>query len=400
VVEFEDLRRARERLGDAIYRSPCARSETLSRRLDCELYLKLENLQMTGSFKERGVLNKLASLGSAERARGVIAASAGNHGQALAFAARRQGVAATIVMPRSAPLIKVTSTRAHGAEVVLFGDDFDEAAAHAQQLAAERKLLPIAPFDDDEVIAGQGTIGLELLEQLPELDAVVVSVGGGGLAAGVSLAVKTLRPQARVYGVEPRVLPSLSRALRAGVPTAVEQAQTLADGIAVRRVGQRPLPLLQRHLDAVVEVDEEEIAAAILALLEDEKTVAEGAGAAPLAALMQGALQLSGKRVVLVVSGGNIDVNVLSRIIDRGLLKSGRMMRTRVLIPDRPGSLAALLGVVAGAGANVLQVQHDRLGARTEPGLTSVELVLETRGYEHIAGIERAIDEAGWLLAD
>jgi len=399
VITLSDIERARERLRDAIYVSPCARSQSLSERAGCELYLKLENLQMTGSFKERGAFNKLATLEPAERACGVVAASAGNHAQGLAFAAKRFGVRATIVMPVITPLIKVSATRSHGADVRLFGDSFDEAAVEARRLADAGGLTLVHPFDDDAVIAGQGTIGLELLEQVPDLDVVVVPVGGGGLAGGVGVAIKSKRPEVAIYGVEAALVPSMRSALRQGAPVLVDPARTLADGIAARQVSARTLELAARHLERVVVVDEEEIAEAILLLLEQEKTVAEGAGAVALAAVLQGDLPIHGKRVVLLISGGNIDVNRLSRVIDRGLVKSGRCMRVWILIPDVPGALAALLATTARLQANVLQVHHDRLAARTEPGMTAVELVLETRGFDHIAEIESAIDAAGWHVS-
>jgi threonine dehydratase len=376
LIALDDIERARARIRDAVYLSPCARSQTLSARLDCELYLKLENLQMTGSFKERGALNKLLCLDAEERARGVIAASAGNHAQGLAFVAKQRGVPTTIVMPCGTPLIKVSATRSHAARVILHGDSYDEAAEEAGRLALEHGLVQIHPFDDDAVIAGQGTIGLELLEQVPRLQAVLVPVGGGGLAAGVATAIKSRAPHVAVYGVELRLLPSMKTALQQGVPVALEPVRTLGEGIAVRRVSARTLAAAQRYLDDLVLVDEEELAEAVLTLLENEKTVAEGAGAASLAAALQGALPLAGKRVAVVVSGGNIDVNRLSRIIDRGLVKSGRSMRIRVLIPDVPGALAQLLGTIAALQANVLQVSHDRLAARIPPGLAAYERVL------------------------
>ena len=395
MITLQDIEDARARIRRDVYMSPCARSETLSRLLGCELYLKLENLQMTGSFKERGAVNRLALMPPEQRAAGVIAASAGNHAQGLSFVAKRCGVAATIVMPVGAPLIKVSSTRAHGAKVVLHGESYDEAAAEARRLADRRGLTLVHPFDDEAIIAGQGTIGLELLEQVPELDAVIAPIGGGGLIGGVGLAIKSLRPVAAVYGVVAAVVPSMLRALAQGAPVLLEPARKLAEGIAVREVGRHTLPLVQRYVDRIVSVEEEDIAQAVLMLLEREKTVAEGAGAAALAAALYGELPLEGKRVALIVSGGNIDVNVLSRIIDRGLVKSGRSMRVRVLVPDVPGALAKLLAAIAAHQGNVLQVQHDRLAARTELGVTAVELVLETRGLEHIVELEQAIEGAG-----
>jgi len=400
MIALSDVLTARARIGASIDVTPCVRSEKLSQLVGCDLYLKLENLHMTGSFKERGVGNRLGMMPEAERAAGVVAASAGNHAQALAFGAKRLGIHATIVMPMNTPLIKVSNTRAYGAEVVLHGESYHEAAAEASRIAAQRSATLVPAFDDDAVIAGQGTVGLELLDQLPELDVVVAPVGGGGLIGGIATAVKSLRPEVAIYGAEAAAVPSMQAALDAGTPVLLEAARTLADGIAVQRVSERTLELSRRYVDRIVSVPEEDIAHAALLLLEQEKTVAEGAGAVPLAAALLGTLPLAGKRVVLVISGGNIDVNVLSRIIDRGLVKSGRCMRISVLISDVPGSLAQLLAMIAGLRANVLQVQHDRLSVRAPVGLTAVELSLETRGFDHIEEIEAALESAGWVVME
>jgi threonine dehydratase len=397
-VKLADIRAARERIRGRIYESPCPRSERLSRRAGCDVHLKLENLQMTGSFKERGARNRLLQLTAAERKAGVIAASAGNHAQGLAFHAGLEGIASTIVMPTATALIKVTATRNYGAEVVLCGDSYDDAAVEALRLQRLRGLVPVPAFDDPAVIAGQGTIGLELLEQVPDLDAVVIPVGGGGLASGIAIAIKEQRPDVKIYGVEAEQVPSMHRALQTGHPVLVEARRTIAEGIGARQAGAHTFEIARHYLDAVVLVDEEAISEAILTLLEDEKTVAEGAGAAALAALLEGQLPVKDKRVVVLVSGGNIDVNVLSRIIDRGLVKSGRAMRMRVLLPDIPGTLARLLVTVATTDANVLSVHHDRIGARTDVGQIAVELDLETRGFEHIAEIKRALRDAGWHI--
>jgi threonine dehydratase len=397
-VTLEDIHAARQRIQGAVYVTPCHRSERLSRRTGAELFLKLESLQMTGSFKERGARNKLLQLTAAECAAGVIAASAGNHAQGLALHAARAGIAATIVMPTTTALVKVSATRDYGAQVVLFGDSYEEAWQQAERLRAERGLTLVHAFDDDAVIAGQGTIGLELLEQVPKLEAVVVPIGGGGLAGGVALALKETRPEIKVYGVETARVPSMQKALELGAPAAMPPARSIADGIATRRVCERTMDLARRYLDDVISVEEVEIAEAILWLLESEKTVAEGAGAAPLAALLAGRLPLQGKRCALVVSGGNIDVNLLSRIIDRGLAKSGRTMRVRVLIPDLPGTLARLLATIAEVGANVLAIHHDRLTTKSPVGFTAVDIALETRGYDHVREVEAALQSAGWQI--
>jgi threonine dehydratase len=398
MITFADIEAARERMGDAIYMSPCAHSLTLSELTGCKLFLKLENLQMTGSFKERGACNKLLLLSEKERAAGVIAASAGNHAQGVAYHARRLKIAATIVMPQTTPLVKVSATKSFGANVVLHGSNYDEAYAEAMRIGAEHGYAFIHPFDDDDVIAGQGTIGLELVEQNPYLDAVVIAVGGGGLAAGVALAIKETNPRIKIYGVETKAMASMKASLAAGKPVTVDAKKTIAEGIAVKTVGVKTLELCQRYMDDLVLVDEEEIAEAILLLLEKEKTVAEGAGAAALAALVHKRLPVAGKKVAAIVCGGNIDVNVISRIIERGLVKSGRLMRLIVTVPDVPGSLARLLSVVGDTGGNIQQVQHDRNAARVELGQTVVEIDLETKGFEHAAELRAAISSAGFTL--
>src|SRR2546423_12563257 len=345
---------ARARLGGAVHETPCAFSETLSELTGTRCFLKLENLHVTGSFKERGAANLLLQLDPAERARGVVAASAGNHGLAVAYHARRLGIAAAIVMPEWAPLIKVTSARRYGAEVILYGGNFDEAYARACEIAAARDLVFVHPFDDPRVIAGQGTVGLELLDQLPDVDAVLVPVGGGGLIAGVALAIKARRPQVRVIGVQAAAIAGMRAALEEGRRVTLPAAATIADGIAVRQVGERTLAIAARQVDEIVTVSEEELANAVLLLLEIGKTVVEGGGAAALAALINRPLGLAGARVVMVLSGGNIDVTMLSRIIERGLVKDGRLVRLGVLLRDRPGELARLTALIAEARANIV----------------------------------------------
>lgn len=390
---------ARARIANAVAVSPCPRSRTLSALLDCDLYLKLENTHVTGSFKERGARNRLLLLTPEQARGGVITASAGNHAQGVAFHASLLSIRATIVMPVTTPLVKVSATRGFGAEVILFGETYDEAAGHARELCDQRALTYVHPFDDDAVIAGQGTIGLEIMDQIRDVDAVVVPVGGGGLIAGVALAIQTINPKIAILGVETAAVPRLTRALEAKAPVTVDARKTIADGIAARRIAQRTLDVATRYVDAVALVDDEEIAAAILMLIECEKTVAEGAGAAALAAIMCKRFSLSGKRVVAIVSGGNIDVNMISRIIDRGLSKSGRLMRVRVVISDVPGTLASLLAVIAMQKANVLRVHHDRITSPAPIGQTVVELMLEVRGAEHIAQVEQAIIHSGLKLS-
>jgi threonine dehydratase len=360
MIDVADVHAARRRLAGVIAETPCPYSETLSALTGARVYVKLENLQMTGSFKERGAANLLLQLAPDERQRGVVAASAGNHGLAVAFHAARLGIAAVIVMPEWAPLAKVTAARRHGAEVVLHGDNFDDAYARAREIEAARRLVFVHPFDDPRVIAGQGTIGLELLAQVPALDAVLVPVGGGGLLGGVSLAVKAERPALRVIGVQAQEVAAMAGALERGARVTLPPASTIADGIAVRRVGEHTFDLARRHADLVVTVSEEEIANAILLLLEIEKTVVEGAGAVALAALANRRVSLEGRTVAIVLSGGNIDVNLIARVIERGLVKDGRLVRLRVRLRDRPGALARLTAVVAEARANILRIEHDR----------------------------------------
>ncbi|HZS37671.1 MAG TPA: threonine ammonia-lyase [Polyangia bacterium] len=393
MITIHDIERARARIKDSIYVSPCAHSETFSQLTGNKVYFKLDNLQMTGSFKERGALNKILTLTDEEKRRGVIAASAGNHAQGVSYHATRNQLRATIVMPQAAPLFKVTRTREYGAEVVLHGASYDEAYEEAWRRREAEGLTFIHAFDDDAVMAGQGSIGLELLEQNPFLEAVLVPIGGGGLISGIAVAMKETNPRIQIIGVQTARLPSMRRALDEQAPVTLPAATTIADGIAVRKAGARTLPVVAKYVDDVVTVDEEEIANAILLLLEREKTVAEGAGAVGLAALVQHKTQLRGKKVAVIVGGGNIDVNLLSRIIERGLVKDGRLVRLRVRIPDHPGALHKLTGLIATVRANILDVHHNRAFSRVDLGETSVDVTLETRGPDHIADLKRLLDE-------
>jgi len=398
MIGLADIQQARERIRGRIYTSPCAASETISRMTGSRVFVKLENLQMTGSFKERGALNKLATLSPDEAKRGVITASAGNHGMAVAFHTQRLGIKATVVMPTQAPLIKVTQVRGYGAEARLFGEDYDASFAEAEKLARERNLVYIHPFNDALIIAGQGTVGLELHEQNPDLDAVIVPVGGGGLIAGIALALKELNPKTRVIGVQCEHVPSMKAALEKGRPVQVPPARTIADGISVRAVGEIPFEIARRYMDEIVTVGEGEIAQAVLQLLEIEKTVAEGAAAVGLAALVHKKVSLPGKNVAVVISGGNIDVNLISRIIEKGLVEDGRLAEISVILPDRPGSLARLAACVAGQGANVLSAEHGRGFADVAIGETQIRFVIETTGREHIEQIRATLKKEGFRL--
>jgi len=400
MISVGDIEAARRRLQGAIDVTPCAYSRTLSELTRTRCFVKLENLQMTGSFKERGAANLLLQLSASERANGVVTASAGNHGLAVAFHGARLGIPVTIVMPEWAPLIKVTLARRHGAHVMLEGATFDDAYARARAIADEQGTVFVHPFNDVRVIAGQATLGLELIEQQPDLDAVIVAVGGGGLAAGVALAVKSRRPEARVIGVEASALPAMVRALEAGHPVTLPPAPTIADGIAVRQVGDLTLDLVRKHVDDVVTVSEEELANAVLLLLEIEKTVVEGAGAAPLAALVNRPLGLAGANVVLVLSGGNIDVTMLSRIIERGLVKDGRLVRVGVVLRDRPGELSRLAALIGEDRANIVQIDHHRAFSATAIGDTQVELTLETSGRDQIDRLMARLESAGYRVEE
>lgn len=366
--------------------------------VNAHVFFKLDNLQMTGSFKERGALNKLLSLSPEEHKQGVIAASAGNHGLAVAFHAQRLGIPTTIVMPRFAPLIKVTSAQRYGAEVILAGMDFDEALTEARRLQHERGSIFIPAFNDPEVIAGQGTLGLELLEQVQSFDTVLTPVGGGGLIGGIALALKESGFRGRVIGVQAERIPGMKAALEAGLPTVLPPANTIADGIAVRRVGELTLPLVQRYVDTIVTVDEAEIAQAILLLLEIEKTVVEGAAATTLAALLNRSLSLASQTVVLVLSGGNIDMNVIARVIEKGLVQEGRLVRVSLIVPDRPGALARVSTLVADRGANILEIIHTRGFSRAEIGESEITLTLETSGQQHMREVLAALRTAGYQV--
>jgi threonine dehydratase len=396
-VTLAEIHSAMGRIRDSIYLSPCARSEDFSQHTGNSVYLKLDNLQRTGAFKERGALNKLLTLTEVERSHGVIAASAGNHAQGLAYHAGRHGIRAQIVMPLTTPLIKVSATKGYGAEVVLHGANYDEACEEAIRRSGQFGMTFVHPFDDEVVIAGQGTMGLEILQQVPDIEAIVAPIGGGGLIAGVACAVKETNPHVRVIGVQPARLPSMKVAIAEGHPVTLSPAATIADGIAVRRAGEKTLPLVQKYVDDIVTVDEEEIANAVLLLLEREKTLAEGAGAAAFAALINHKTSLSGKKVAVLVCGGNIDVSLLSRIMERGLVKDGRLVRLRVHLPDYPGALHRLTGILAQHRANIVETSYDRAYYGVNLGDTAIDITMETRGPDHIAELLSALSASGYV---
>ena len=400
-VTLSDIRAARRRIADGIVVTPCAASIPLSEVTGARIVCKLDNFQRTGSFKERGARNALLKIGAAEKKRGVIAASAGNHALGLAYHGRLLGIPVVVVMPENAPLIKITTCEKLGARVVMCSGDFAAACAEAGRLAAAEGLAYIHGFDDPDIIAGQGTMALEILEQVPDLDAIVCPIGGGGLIAGLGLAVKALRPRVRLIGAESVSTGNFTAALRAGKPVRVPRRPTLADGLATLGVGATAFALARRCVDQVVRVTEESIAIAILRMLELEKTVVEGAAAVPLAAMMSGRLPgLAGKRVALVVGGGNIDPAILSRVIEKGLVHDGRLTRFAARISDRPGGLAELCRVIASCGASIKDIAHDR--AVSGPDVSAVRAVctVETRDRAHIAALRRGLRRAGFSIAE
>lgn len=392
-VTLADIQNAKRELQRYLTPSPLILNPWLSEALGCEVYLKLENMQPIGSFKIRGATYKIARLSEKERKAGVIAASAGNHAQGVAWGSRKLGVKSTIVMPQTAPIVKIQNTRALGSEIVLEGDNYEEAFLAAKEIAAKRGLTFVHAFEDEQVICGQGTCGLEIVEQLPDVNVVVGAIGGGGLLSGVATAVKALKPSAQVIGCQASGASSMVQSLRQGHAIRIGKSSTFADGIAVAEASETMRKILAPLLGEAVEVDDEATAAAVLALLEKAKVVAEGSGAIALAALEKVRIPLKKKKVVVIVSGGNIDVNVLSRIIDRGLIRAGRRLRVNVWLSDRPGSLAHLTELIAKHGANVLQAIHDRSEPSVTIDQTEVALTLETRGQDHSDEVVQALKD-------
>ncbi len=393
MLSLNDVRAAAQRIAGAVERTPFVHSRTLSRLTGAEVFLKFENLQFTASFKERGALNKLLSLTPEERQRGVIAMSAGNHAQAVAYHAARLGIPATIVMPKGSPNTKIKNTQVHGAKVVLEGDSLHAAGAHARELAARARLVFVHPYEDPLIVAGQGTVALEMLEDVPDLDVLVVPVGGGGLISGMAIAASELKRGLKILGVESKTYPSMYQRLK-GLKVEVG-GDTIAEGIAVKDVGDIAFGIIRERVEEVLVVEEEMIERAIVALIEIEKTVAEGAGAAALAALLAQPQRFAGKRVGLPISGGNIDSRVLASVLMRGLVRDARLVRLRVTMPDVSGSLAKVATLIAEAGGNIVEIQHQRIFGTASVKTPEVEFLIETRDREHTEALVQALQKNG-----
>lgn len=396
-ISMHDIETARRALKNIIHHTPLIPSRTLSMKTGGPVYLKAENLQRTGSFKIRGAYYRLQALSEEEKRRGVVTASAGNHAQGVAWAARELGIHARVVMPKGASIAKIEATRGYGAEVILAGAEYDEAAELAQKLSAEDGSVYIHAFDDPYVVAGQGTLALEVIQDLPQLDYILVPIGGGGLLSGVGFALKSLNPRIRVIGVEAKGTHSMTASLERGEPVNLSKVQSIADGLAVKQPSELTFNLTKQVADEVVVVEEDAVAHAILFLLERARLVVEGSGAVGVAALLNEQVKVTGTGVI-VLSGGNIDMNIIARIIERGLVTAGRFLRLYVQLPDRPGSLQKLLHDIAQLGANILSVEHDRLQAETPFGTVKIGLVLETRNEEHAELITASLRSTGHLL--
>ena len=388
-VTLQDIQAAAKLIQGHVVRTPCMHSRTLSEITGAEVYLKFENHQFTASFKERGALYKLMSLDAAQRAKGVIACSAGNHAQGVAYHANRLGIPSVIVMPRYTPWVKVEQTQRHGAEVILEGDNFDGAKDFALKAAVERGLTLVHPYNDEKIIAGQGTAGLEMMKEHPELEAMIVAIGGGGLISGISIAAKSVKPAVEVFGVEMVRFPAMYHAMKGSTPQFGHS--TIAEGIAVKEPGTLTRPIIEKNVAEIFLVDEGDIEQAIVMLLEIEKTVVEGAGAAPLAALLKHKARFAGKRVGLVLGGGNIDPLMLAEIIERGMARSGRLARVRVEVRDLPGSLARVTACIAEQNASIEEVHHQRTFTQVAVQNVEIELVLKTRNQEHVEQIVAAL---------
>lgn len=401
MIDLTTIYQANERIKGVVVETPFAYAPRLSEECGCEIYLKKENLQVTGAFKIRGAYNKIATLSESERAQGVIAASAGNHAQGVAMAAQIFGIKALIVMPESTPLTKINGVRYYGAEVILAGSNYDEAYAYASAYGQEHGMVFVHPFADEAVMAGQGTIALEMLETCPDLDAVVIPVGGGGLISGMASAIKALSPQTKVIGVSAQGAPAMKESFDAKRPIDSPSVRTIADGIAVRDTSEITLKHILETVDQIVTVDDEEIANAILFLLERQKLVVEGAGAAGVAAMLHGKLdELKDKKVGIVLSGGNMDVTLLSVIIEKGLIKSGRKMKVTVTLVDKPGALMQLTEMLQSLNANIVHIAYDRTSTTLAYGDANVTIHLETKGKEHQDHIRSMLKEHRYLSSE
>lgn len=396
-IQLKDIQAAREALKNVVETTDTIHN-TLEGICNCDLFLKLENLQRTGSFKIRGAFNKIRTLSQEQRNRGVIAASAGNHAQGVAWAASVFGIKSTVIMPETAPLAKITATRNYGASVILHGYVYDDAYQRAVEIQKQTGAEFIHPFDDPDVIVGQGTLGLEILEDTPDIDAIVVPVGGGGLIAGIALGVKALNPRVKIIGVESENVAAMKTSLEQQKLVSLASAATIADGIAVKTPGSLTYSIIKEYVDDMVTVAEDEIAKTILLLLEKYKLVAEGAGAVTMAAVISGRIKMPGKKVAAVISGGNIDVNLLSRIVDKGLAKAGRKTELTTVIPDKPGSLQNMLKVISGLGGNIIEIHHNRISIEAELNWARVDLVLETQDNQHLETLLNELKENNYKV--
>ncbi len=397
-VQLSHIQQARKRLQGVVHNTPIIRSRTFSHMAGVETFLKLENLQRGGSFKIRGAFNKISSLAEDVRKRGVVAASAGNHAQGVALAADKFGVHATVVMPEHAPISKQSAVVGYGAELILKGSSFEDAYAKAREIEKERGATLIETYNDETLIAGHGTMALEIMESLPDLEMAIVPVGGGGLISGIAIALKSMNPHVKVIGVQSEHISSIYQSFQRGEIVESRPEKTIADGIAIKRPGSITFPIIKEVVDEMVTVSDDEIAFSILLLMERKKIIVEGAGATPLAALLAKKITRPGKKVALVLSGGNIDVNLLERIIEKGLMKTGRMLRLKTEIPDTPGALGELAGLLGRMKANILEITHDRISTQVELGATGANVTLETHGEEHNKEILRGLRESGYRL--
>jgi len=400
MINIENIQQAKQRLDSIIRITPIAYAPILSANSGGDIYLKKENLQLTGSFKLRGAFNKIAKLNQDERAKGVVAASAGNHAQGVAFSSKHFGCEATIVMPEATPLLKVSGVKSHGANVVLHGANYDEAYKYATDFAKENNKTFVHPFADDDVIAGQGTIGLELLEELDDIDMIIIPIGGGGLISGIASAAKQLKPSIKIVGVVAAGARAMKESFEAKTPIDSVSVKTIADGIAVRDITPKMLDYVLELVDEVIEVEDNEIASAILFLLEQHKLVVEGAGATGTAAIMHNKIDVKGKKVVLPLSGGNIDVTMLAQIIEKGLVKSSRKMNLVVTLIDKPGSLKMLTQIFEDLSANIVQIDYDRNSVSLDFGDANVTIALETKGKEHQQSIRDNLKSTGYRFRE